>query len=197
MILNGGYGDGWTDDSPGYDATSFKIYYRVYESSATPGEWNVIDLNNSFIQTGNNYTFSNLSANVDLLSYATLTGTYTYKVEIVMTKNQYYTGGNWNSMIPGGQDVAYAAETSGYIATFTKTNVTTDRSLVKTDDNVTIKTANQYLKADFAGSAFIQLMSVNGQVLDQQNVSNEYTHYVTAGAYLLKINNQIHKILVR
>lgn len=48
LILNGGYGDGWTDDSPGYDATSFKIYYRVYESSATLGEWNVIDLNNSY-----------------------------------------------------------------------------------------------------------------------------------------------------
>lgn len=36
LVLNGGKGNAWTDDSPGYDATSFIIYYRVYKSDTAP-----------------------------------------------------------------------------------------------------------------------------------------------------------------
>ena len=118
LVLNGGVGNAWTDDTPGYTATSFVMYYRVYKSTSTPGSWSQIALDNVNPQNGLNYVFDKTTAGIDVLALATDAGTYI--LEVAMSKNQFYAGGNWNSMIPGGQAVAYDPSNSGYKATFTK-----------------------------------------------------------------------------
>ncbi len=118
LILNGGSGNAWTDDDPGYDATSFKIYYRVYLSTNSGGAWTQVDLDFLALHSGNNYIYDKSGAAIDVLT--PVSGTPgTYNLEVVMSKNQFYIGGNWNSMIPGGQAVGYSADNAGYIATFT------------------------------------------------------------------------------
>ena len=37
LVLNGGKGNAWTDDTPGYNSSSFVLYYRVYKTGTTPG----------------------------------------------------------------------------------------------------------------------------------------------------------------
>lgn len=118
LVLNGGAGNAWTDDSPGYDATSFVIYYRVYLTDQTPGTWSSITLDNLFYSSGNNRIYDKTNANIDILALAETEGDYT--LEVVMSKKQMYGGGEWISMIPGGQGTAYDDATAGYKATFTK-----------------------------------------------------------------------------
>lgn len=194
LVLNGGEGNGWTDDTPGYDATSFKIYYRVYESSATPGDWSTLDLDNQTYHNGNNYIYDKTDAAIDVLALATLSGTHTYKLEVVMTKNQYYTGGNWNSMVPGGQNVAYDATAAGYIATFTKSISTgIDQSSI----GLNLWASNGEVNADFNGTARVRLFSITGKLVNESVVNQHYSYKVNPGIYLVNINGTTRKIVVQ
>ena len=89
LVLNGGIGNAWSDDSPGYTAESFKLFYRVYKTSGTPGSWNQINLDNVNFKNGNNYIYDKTTANIDLLSLANA-GSGIYTLEVVMSKNQFY-----------------------------------------------------------------------------------------------------------
>lgn len=92
------------------------------------------------------------NAAVDLMALATLSGTNTSTLEVAMSKNQYYTGGNWNSLVPGGQAVEYSNIVTGYKATFTK-SITTGIS--NGSDKVIITGNNGRVEAQFAGAANI------------------------------------------
>jgi hypothetical protein len=195
LVLNGGSGNAWTDDTPGYDGTSFVIYYRVYKSDATPGAWSTIALDFQAYKNGNNYIYDKSNAAIDVLALATLPGTNTYTLEVVMSKNQFYTGGNWNSMVPGGQAVAYNAATPGYKATFTK--VLTAVETKQVDSNLKISVQSGQLVARFNGIAQVELYSVTGQLIRSARAANQFTQSVNKGAYLLKVNGQTQKVVVR
>ena len=122
LVLNGGIANAWTDDTPGYTTSSFILYYRVYKSTATPGSWSQIALDNVNLKNGNNYVFDKTTAGIDILPLATDAGIYV--LEVAMSKNQFYVGGNWNSMIPGDESTPYSSAVAGYKATFTKTGST-------------------------------------------------------------------------
>lgn len=190
-MLNGGAGNAWADGGDYYDATSFVIYYRVYKSSDTPGAWSSISLMNQAYHNGNNYIYDKTDANIDILALASSSGTYT--LEVVMAKNQYWNGGNWNSMVPGGQNVGYDAATAGYKASFTKVMT----GVSKLETSLQLSGANGKVTAHFDGSAKVELFNVSGQLMHAATVSNEFTQQVPSGAYLLRINGKTHKVLVR
>ncbi|MDR3651430.1 MAG: hypothetical protein P4L34_00505 [Paludibacter sp.] len=196
LVLNGGAGNAWTSDSPGYDATSFKIYYRVYESTAIPGNWSSMDLINPSYHNGNNFIFDKSDASIDILAFAVLPGLNTYTLEVVMSKNQYYTGGNWNSMVPGGQTVAYNASTSGYKATFTKMNAATNINSLN-EFPVKIYSQEGNIDARFTGDAQVKLYTVTGQLIRSTFVSNQFIQPVKSGAYLLQINGKTYRVIAQ
>lgn len=194
LVLNGAYANGWTDDLPGYTPTSFILYYRVYKSTATPGSWSQIAIDNVNLQIGNNYVFDKTTANIDILALATVPGINTYILEVAMSKRQYYTGGSWNSMIPGGQGIEYSSANAGYKATFTK-SITTGIS--KIESSLRIYTESGKITARFDGKTQVQLFTCTGQLISSTNAENEFSKTVKSGAYLLRIDGQSHKVLVQ
>jgi hypothetical protein len=194
LVLNGGIANGWTDDSPGYTATSFILYYRVYKFNATPGSWSQIALDNVNLKNGNNYVYDKTTDNINILGLATAPGTNVYILEAAMSKNQYYTGGNWNSMIPGGQSVAYDGSIGGYKATFTKSIST---GISKIESSLSISTESGKITARFDGKTDVQLFAFSGQLISSTIAENEFSKIVKSGAYLLRINGQTHKVLVQ
>jgi len=194
LVLNGGLSNGWTDDYPGYTVTSFILYYRVYKLNATPGSWSQIALDNVNLKNGNNYVFDKTTSNINILGLATDPGTNTYVLEVAMSKNQYYTGGNWNSMIPGDQSIAYSSAVAGYKATFTK-SVTTGIS--KIESSLKISTLSGKIAANFDGKARVELFTSTGQLISSTTAENEFSRTVKSGVYLLRVDGQSHKVLVQ
>jgi len=194
LVLNGGIANAWTDDFPGYTTTSFILYYRVYKTTATPGSWSQIALDNVNLKNGNNYVFDKATSNINLLALATVPGTNTYVLEVAISKRQYFTGGSWNCMIPGDQSVAYSSAVAGYKASFTK-SITTDMS--KIESSLKIYTETGKITANFDGKAQVQLFTSTGQLISSTNAQNEFSKTVKSGVYLLRIDGQSHKVLVQ
>jgi len=194
LTINGASGNGWTDDVPGYTTTSFIIYYRVYKVSDTPGTWSQIALDNQAYRNGNNCIFDKTNAAINVLALATTAGTNTYTLEVVMTKNQYYSSGSWNCMVPGGQAVGYSSSTAGYKASFTK-SITALSNQYSTSASI-ISTQQSKINAKFEGSAQIELFTMTGQRITKTNAANQYSQTVKSGAYILYINGETHKVLV-
>lgn len=194
LVLNGGIANAWTDDFPGYTTTSFILYYRVYKSTATPGSWSQIAIDNVNLYIGNNYVFDKTTANIDILALATAPGINNYILEVAMSKRQYYTGGSWNSMIPGDQSVEYSSTVAGYKATFTK-SITTGIS--KIESSLRISTEPGKVTARFDGKADVQLYTSTGQLISSESAENEFNRTVKSGVYLLRIDGQSHKVLVQ
>ncbi len=192
LVLNGGIGAGWAANGDYYNGTSFVIYYRAYLTSGTAGTWSSIALGTQTFQSGNNYEYSNTSANIDVLSLVGhVAGTYT--LEVVMAKNQFYSGGSWNSMVPGGQSVAYSPSTAGYTATFTVSPATNITS-VPTDFKLSVE--NHTLMVNFPGSAVIQLYTVSGQLIDKTTANGSYTKSLEAGTYIVSVNGKSYKVII-
>ncbi len=197
LVLNGGKGNAWTDDRPGYDATSFIIYYRVYKNDVTPGSWQTINLDYQAYYSGsNNWIYDKLNANIDVLGLATISGTNTYTLEVAMSKKQIWDGGNWISMVPGGQETAYSAENAGFKASFVKTNVYTGTPEALKND-VSIVVYMSTIQTKFSGQALIELFSITGQQLKSVVANNEFSEKVNPGVYVLRVNGKAHKVLVK
>ncbi len=194
LVLNGGSGNGWADGGDYYNATSFVVYYRVYKTGSTPGTWSSVALGNEAYHSGNNYIYDKSDANVDVLALATISGTNTYTLEVVMSKNQFWTGGNWNSMVPGGQGTAYSDATAGYKASFTKTVIVTEVS--KLESSLKISGNNGRISANFDGNANVQIYSANGQLIRTANATNEFIENVKSGMYLVRVNGITRKVMV-
>jgi len=194
LTLNGGAGNAWAADGDYYNATSFVVFYRVYKVGDTPGTWSQIALDNQAYQNGNNCIYDKANAAIDILALATVNGTNTYNLEVVMSKNQFYTGGNWNSMIPSGQATAYSADNAGYKATFVK-SITTD--LQTSSLETKIFNQNNRIEACFNGMAHIELYSFSGQLIDRLLVENNYSKQLSSGAYILRINGESHKVIIK
>src|SRR5665647_1846604 len=104
------------------------------------------------------------------MSLANASGTNTYTLEVAMSKNQFYTGGNWNSMVPGGQGTAYSDLTAGYKATFIKSVATGLDQQTKTDVRIIANSGS--IDAKFNGVAQVELYTVTGQLIRSATVEN-------------------------
>lgn len=195
LILNGAAGNAWVSGGDYYDATSFVMYYRVYKNGDTPGTWTSVNLSYFALQNGSNFIYDTEIANIDVLALATVSGTNTYTLEVTMSKNQLWSSGNWNSMIPGGQGTAYDAANSGYKAIFTKTNLPS--SVDKIQTTLKISGTNGKISARFEGEAKVQLYSATGQLIRSTNVLNEFSENVKSGVYIIRINDVSHKVIVK
>jgi hypothetical protein len=195
LTLNGGIGAGWANDYNYYDGTSFVLYYRVYATSATPpSTWSNIPISTQTYQSGNNWEFTTNSAAVDLLQQVS-NAPGTYYVEITMAKNQYWNSGNWNSMVPGGQSVAYSPDSAGYKATFTiqgpATGVVTPGSTP-----VQWNVSNRMLTVKMSNRGFVEVFTMSGQLIDKQEVNGNYSHLLSPGIYIVKANGETFKVLI-
>jgi len=194
LVLDGGAATAWADAGDYYDGTSFVVYYRVYLSTATPGAWAQFALPDPTYSSGNDRRFDKTGANIDIMALATAGGLNSYTLEVVMSKSQHYTGGSWLSMVPGGQSVGYNSLTSGYKATFVKSIAT---GVVQQNSTLKITSDHGKINASFEGKAKVDLFSVSGQLIRSSSIVNQFTQSVKAGAYLLRINGKIHKVLAQ
>ena len=194
LILNGASGNAWADKGDYYDNTSFILYYRVYPQGTTPGAWLSVPLNVLAYNVGNNSIYEKTFSAIDILALATIQGTNTYIVEVTMSKNQKWEGGNWNCMIPEGQGTAYDTATQGYKAFFTK-SITTN--IQHADNQQKIVIENGMLHASFPNKSKVELLSLSGQMLHQKTATNEFEHEVKSGIYLLRVNGKTQEIIVK
>lgn len=195
LTLNGGIGAGWADNGDYYNGSSFVLYYRVYLTTATPpSTWSNIPISTQTYQNGNNWEFTTSNANIDILNaVGNVAGTY--NLEIVMSKDQFYTGGDWNSMVPGGQSVQYSASNAGYIATFTIPGIGTGVASTPSDDfkwNVN----NHTLTIQSPNKGIVEVFSVSGQLIDRQECNGNYSKSMTSGTYIVKMNGKTVKVLI-
>jgi len=195
LTLNGGIGGGWANNGDYYNGNSFVLYYRVYATSANPpSTWSNIPISNQTYQSGNNWEFTTDNAAVDLLQQVN-NAPGTYYVEITMSKDQFYSGGDWNSMVPGGQSVAYNPASAGYKATFTiqgpATGVVTPGSTP-----VQWNVSNRMLTVKMSNRGFVEVFTMSGQLIDKQEVNGNYSHLLSPGIYIVKANGETFKVLI-
>lgn len=191
LVLNGASGNGWTDDSPGYDATSFKLYYRAYLTGDTPGTWNSMDLDFLAYNNGNNKIWDKTNANIDVLALVGNQGG-NYTLEVVMSKNQFYTGGNWNSMVPGGQGTAYNSATAGFTATF---QILTT-GLHTTSSGTRVFASNGNLTVNCPTNSSIEVYTLNGLKILKTVASSTFVKTLPKGNYIVKVNGKATKVSV-
>ncbi len=192
LVINGGAGNAWASDGDWYDATSFVINYRVYPEGETPGSWSSFVLDQGGWLKGNNWLYIKENANIDVLALVnSRPGIYT--LEVVMSKKQFYNGGNWNSMIPGGQGTAYDAVNAGYKARF-NISVPTGVSRIKQDYPVSV--SNRTLTVQFPGQASVEVLTLAGQHLVQTKTTGFFSEKMDKGIYILRVNGISRKIVI-
>lgn len=84
---------------------------------------------------------------------------------------------------------------ANYVATFTTDNATGLDQQTKTP--VQIFANSGLIDAKFEGPAQVELYTVTGQLIRSATVENQFTQAVKNGAYLLRVNGETHKVLVR
>lgn len=77
----------------------------------------------------------------------------------------------------------------------TVSNPNTGVSSISND--IKIRTENQKVTVDFNGEASVLLYTLNGQLLKSVVATNQFVYSVNRGAYLLRINGEIHKVIVQ
>jgi len=83
---------------------------------------------------------------------------------------------------------------ANYIANFT---VSVSTGLNNSTESVNISSANNQISAAFNGSAQVELYNYAGQLITKTNAENQFKQSVNAGLYILKINGQTYKLMVR
>jgi len=206
LVLNGGLGESGTYGVDDYlDGTSFVLYYRAYSTTGTAGSWSSIPLNNLFYSTGDRLTatstlnsiYNNLTAAVDVRA---LVGNAagTYYLEVVLGKTQYWqtAAATWiTSNVDQANAFTLSTSTVGYKATFAISTA----SGVENQSVPSLKIVSNkgLINASFEGSAQIELFTMSGQLIRSVKVENQFTEMVKNGAYLLRVNGETHKVLVR
>lgn len=205
LVLNGGYGEAGSYGVDDYiDATSFTLYYRAYSISGTGGNWGSIALNNLFYSTGSRATatstlnsiYNNVSAGIDVLGLVGNTAG-TYYLEVILAKSQYWqTPASVWLTSNGDQNTAFVQSTAstGYKAKFI---VSGTSAISEASKSLKISSEPGMIKAEFQGVAHIELFNVSGQKIRSVNADNHFSETVKAGVYLLRVNGETHKIVVR
>lgn len=120
LVLSGAEGQGVaTPGSNWYSSDSFVLSYRFYKQGDTAPSYSLVNLTSGGwqYQSGWDYwQYHNTGANVSLVGPTTANGTY--NLDLVMSKKDYWSGGNYTSYIPGGQGQSSFPSTS-YQTSFT------------------------------------------------------------------------------
>lgn len=185
LVLNGGAGNGWTGDNPGYSNSSFVVYYRVYKSGEVGGVWSSVVLDNEAYNVSNNRIYDKADANIDVLALATESGTNQYVLEVVMSKEQDWGTGTHKCMVPGGQDVVYSADNAGYMANFTKTvksdysgSVVAPTTAIVSVDSIALNAVEGYEYAiNLAGGDVLDLIFQDDTVFNDLDENTSYDIY--------------------
>lgn len=169
----------WSDTQ---DRTGGSFFYEILSSDGTtqvvaPVEtiWNQTSLG------GNDYQGTK-SISIDLK--AGLSPSTKYKLAV------------WAKSWGSGQGDSYLSNNSAnYVATFTTDLGTGINENVLS--NLSVSTTSGSIIARFNGTARVELYSVTGQLIHATQATNQFTQSVKSGAYLLKVNGQTQKVLVR
>lgn len=126
-----------------------------------------------------------------------------------MLNNEGWTDGDWGSntaintydfgtptslVLNGGAGNGWTDDLPGYQAAFTK-SITT--GLSDGSDKVIITGNNGRIEAQFAGAATVELYSLTGQLLVKEVVENQFSMNVNQGGYMVRINGNTQKVIVR
>jgi hypothetical protein len=169
----------WSDTQ---DRTGGAFYYKIMSSDNSTQVVAPVEIIWSHASIGGNDYQGTLSAQtIDLL--AGLTKNTTYKLH-VWAKN-WGTGQGDSWLSNGG---------ANYVATFTTDNTT---GVNQTSNAIKVYSEKNTLNARFSGQAHIELYSITGQQLKSVVVNDEFSEIVRPGVYLLRINGESHKVLVK
>ena len=100
---------------------------------------------------------------------------------------------NWNGLALGDRYLSNGA--ADYVATFTTDNATSVDQ--QTNSNLKISSQSGLIEASFEGTKQVELFSVTGQLIRSATVKNQFTQAVKNGAYMLRVNGETHKVVVR
>jgi len=206
LVLNGGLGESGTYGVDDYlDGTSFILYYRAYSTSGTAGSWSNIPLTNLFYSSGDRLTstsslnsiYNNLTDAIDVRA---LVGNAvgTYYLEVILVKTQYWqtAAATWiTSNVDQSNAFTLSTATTGYKATFAISSASGVEN--QTVSSLKISTKEGLINANFDGLANVELYTTNGQLIRSAKVENQFSETVKSGAYLLRVNGETHKVLVR
>ncbi|MEI8087254.1 MAG: T9SS type A sorting domain-containing protein [Paludibacter sp.] len=127
-------------------------------------------------------------------------GTKTVSINLLtgLAKNTTYKlhvwAKNWNGISSGG-DSWLSNGSADYVATFTTDNLTgLDQ---QSNSDLKISSKSGLIEASFEGTKQVELYSVTGQLIRSATVENQFTQAVKNGAYMLRVNGQTHKVVVR
>ncbi|MFV0390869.1 MAG: T9SS type A sorting domain-containing protein [Paludibacteraceae bacterium] len=129
---------------------------------------------------GNDFQGTLTGLSINILSG--LASNTTYKLH-VWAKSWGTGGDSWLSN--GGVD---------YVATFTTDNPT---GVSLSEATTKIFVENNVVRAIFSGSARVELYSATGQQLKSIVTNNEFSETLRSGIYILRINGESHKVLVK
>lgn len=114
--------------------------------------------------------------------------------DYTLVKGISYSLKVWFSANDGVATLWDSNNSNNYVATFTYDIETGLNAKV---NNTRIFTDNGFIKAQFDGVAHIELFNINGQFISNTTLENQFTQLLEKGVYILKINGETHKILIR
>lgn len=170
----------WADG--GDNRTGGAFYYKIMSADnstevVAPVEtiWNHASIG------GNDYQGILTGLSINLLSGLASNTTYNLHV--------------WAKSWGAGGDGWLSNSGSNYVATFTTDNPTSVSS--RSEVEPTIFVERNLVKATFSGSARVELYSATGQQLKSVVANNEFSETLRSGIYILRINGESHKVLVK
>lgn len=110
-----------------------------------------------------------------------------------LTKGTTYSLKVWFSATEGTTTLWDSNNMANYVATFTYDLETNEKNI---KSEIQIVTENG-LKVYFPGNAQIELFNFNGQKIHSEFATGEFSREIGKGAYILKINNEIFKLMIK
>ena len=111
-----------------------------------------------------------------------------------LTNGTTYSLKVWFNATDGTATVWDSNNSANYVASFTY-NLSTGMNL--NQSSVSILSESGLINAKFDGTANVELYTFNGQLINKVIVENHFNQKVNSGAYLLRINGETHKLIVR
>ncbi|MDO9154259.1 MAG: T9SS type A sorting domain-containing protein [Paludibacter sp.] len=111
-----------------------------------------------------------------------------------LVRGTAYTLKVWFNATDGTATLWDSNNSANYVASFTYDLGT---GINPSPSSVRILSESGIIKATFNGSAQVELFTFNGQLVNKTNVENNYSQSVKSGVYLLRINGETQKVIVR
>lgn len=114
--------------------------------------------------------------------------------DYTLTLGQTYSLKVWFNATDGVSTLWDSNNSANYVATFTYDLGT---GLSSPNSSIRIYSETGNVNATFEGLANVELYNIAGQLIHSTVVENKYNQQVKSGAYLLRINGETHKLLVK